>query len=139
MELQDGIASNIGVRASWSIGLSNRGLYLWFSLRAVFLSPVGVGLVSGGVCAVSESDGDHAPVLSTGEAAPRVLCSVLGLALQEGRWVAGVCPEKGNEAGEGSGEQVFWGAAEGAGAVQYAEEEAEGRPYCSLQLPGRRL
>ena len=37
--------------------------------------------------------------------------------LQEGHWGAGVCPEKGNEAGEGSREQVLWGAAEGTGAV----------------------
>jgi len=28
--------------------------------------------------------------------------------------------------GEGSGEQVLWGAAEGAGAAQSGEEEAEG-------------
>jgi len=27
------------------------------------------------------------------------------------------CPKKGNEAGEGSGEQVLGGAAEGTGAV----------------------
>ena len=48
-------------------------------------------------------------------------------------------PEQGNEAGEGSGEQDSWGAAEGAGAVKPGGEEAEGRPYCSLQLPERRL
>ena len=41
-------------------------------------------------------------------------------------------PEKGNEAGEGSGEQVLRGAAEGAGIVQPGEEEAQGRPYRSL-------
>ena len=52
---------------------------------------------------------------------------------------AGACPEKGNEAGEGSREQVLWGVAEGAGAVQPGEEEAEGGSYCSLQLPERRL
>jgi len=45
-------------------------------------------------------------LLSIGEAAPRTLCSVLGPSLQEGHWGAGACPEKGNEAGEGSGEQV---------------------------------
>jgi len=50
-----------------------------------------------------------------------------------------VCPENGNEAGEGSGEQLLGGAAEGAGAVQSGEEEAEGRPYHSLPLPERRL
>jgi len=73
------------------------------------------------------------------KAAPRVPRSVLGPSLQEGHWGAGVCPEKGKEAGEGSGEQVLQGAAEGAGGVYSGEEEAEGRPYCSLQLPERRL
>ena len=37
--------------------------------------------------------------------------------LQEGHWGAGVFPEKGNKAGEGSREQVLRGSAEGAGAV----------------------
>jgi len=54
-------------------------------------------------------------------------------------WGAGACPEKGSEAGEGSGEEVLWGAAGGAGAVQSGEEEAEGRPSCSLQLPDKRV
>jgi len=42
------------------------------------------------------------PVLGTGEAAPGVLCWVFGPSLQEGHWGAGACPEKSNEAGEGS-------------------------------------
>jgi len=46
-------------------------------------------------------------VLSTGEAAPRVLCSALGPSLQAGHGGAGACPEKGIKAGEGSGEQVL--------------------------------
>ena len=50
-----------------------------------------------------------------------------------------MCPEKGNETGEGSGAQILWGAAEGAGIVQSGEEEAQGKPCCSLQLPERRL
>jgi len=45
----------------------------------------------------------------------------------------------GNKAGEGSGEQVLWGVAVGTGVVQSGEEEAEGRPDCSLQQPERRL
>jgi len=48
------------------------------------------------------------------------------------------CPEPGSQAGEGAAEQVLWGAAEGAGAAQAGEEEAEGRPHRSLQLPDRR-
>ena len=52
-------------------------------------------------------------------------CSVLGPSLQEGHWGAGACLEKGYEAGESSREQV-WDVAEGAGAVQSGEEEAEG-------------
>ena len=35
----------------------------------------------------------------------------------------------------GAREQVLRGAAEGAGIVQPGEEEAQGRPYCSLQVP----
>ena len=35
---------------------------------------------------------------------------------------------------EGSGEQVLWGATEGAGMGRFGEEEAQGRPYCSVQL-----
>ena len=45
-------------------------------------------------------------VLGTDEAAPGVLCSVLGPSLQKGHPGAGACPEKGNEGGEGSREQV---------------------------------
>ena len=40
---------------------------------------------------------------------------------------------------KGSGAQVLWGAAEGAGIVQPGEEEAQERPYCSVQLPERKL
>ena len=59
-----------------------------------------------------------APVLGTGEATPWVPCSVLGLSLPEGHWGAGACPEKGNEAGEGSREQVLHGVVEGTGIVK---------------------
>ena len=38
----------------------------------------------------------------TGEAAPQILCSVLGRSLQERHRGAGMSPKKGNEAGEGS-------------------------------------
>ena len=48
-------------------------------------------------------------------------------------------PEKGNKDGEGSGAQLLRGAAEGTGIVQSGEEEAQGRPHCSVQLPERRL
>ena len=37
----------------------------------------------------------------------QVQCQVLGSSLQERRRGAGACPEKGNEAGEGSREQVL--------------------------------
>ena len=37
------------------------------------------------------------------------------------------------KAGTGSGAQTLWGTAEGTGIVQSGEEEAQGRPYCSLQ------
>ena len=41
---------------------------------------------------------------------------------------AGVRPKKGNKAGEGSREQVLWGATEGTGVVYPGEKEAQGRP-----------
>jgi len=41
----------------------------------------------------------------------------MGWSYNSRRGVAGACPEKGNEAGEGSREQVLWRTAEGAGAV----------------------
>ena len=47
----------------------------------------------------------------------------------------GVCPEKDNEASGGSGAQVWWELVEGTGIVQSGEEEAQERPYHSLQLP----
>jgi len=45
----------------------------------------------------------------------------------------------GNEAHEKSGPQALCGAAEVTGIVQSEEEEAQGRPYCSVPLPERRL
>ena len=35
------------------------------------------------------------------------------------------------------GEYGLWAATEGTGAVWSGEEEAEGRPYCSLRIPER--
>ena len=79
-----------------------------------------------------EQGSNYPPVLSTGEVTPRVLCPVWGPLLQEKHQGPGPCPEKGNKAGEGSGAQALGGMAEGAGIVQSGEEEAQGRPYCSL-------
>lgn len=45
--------------------------------------------------------GDGASVLSSGEAAPRVLCSVLGPSLKEEHGSPGVFPEKDNRAVRG--------------------------------------
>ena len=50
-------------------------------------------------------------------ATPQTLGSDLGSSLQERHRGAGVHPEKGNKAGEGHGEQVLQGVAEGTGAV----------------------
>lgn len=41
---------------------------------------------------------------------------------------------EGRQNCEGLGAQVLCGVAEGAGIVQSGKEEAQGRPYCSLQL-----
>ena len=46
---------------------------------------------------------------------------------------------KGQWSCEGSGAQVLWGAAEGAGIVQSGEEEAQRRPHCNQQLTEGRL
>lgn len=79
-------------------------------------------------------------LLSTGEAKPQILCPVLDPSLQERHWGAGEGPEKGNRTGEGSGGQDQGEAAEGDGDVYPGEKEAQAeRPYCSLQLPERRL
>jgi len=56
-------------------------------------------------------------VLSTGEATPWVLCSVLGTSLQERHWGPGTWSENGNNAGKGSGAQVLWEVAEGIGII----------------------
>ena len=53
-----------------------------------------------------EQGSDCSSVLSTVEAASQVLCPVLGPSLQKQYQNPGACPEKGNEAGEGSGAQV---------------------------------
>lgn len=48
---------------------------------------------------------DFPLVLGTGETTFLIMCPVLGPSLQEGHQGAGVCPEKGNGASEGSGGQ----------------------------------
>jgi len=68
----------------------------------------------------------------TGEATAQVLCSILGPSLHEIHRGPGACPEKGNEACEGSGAQALWEAAEEAGIVQFGEGKAQGWPYRSL-------
>jgi len=76
--------------------LSNSGSNTWIvsiALKAQALSCMGLL-----ICVTCTE--------STPKAAPRVLCSVLGHSLQEEHGGAGACPEKGSEAGEGSGEQV---------------------------------
>ena len=50
-----------------------------------------------------EQGSDHPSVLCTGEAASRILRSVLGPSLHERHQVPGVCPEKDKKTGEGSG------------------------------------
>jgi len=47
--------------------------------------------------------------------------------------------KKGNESIVRSGAQALWGVANGTVIAQSVEEKAQGRPYCSLQLPERRL
>lgn len=70
----------------------------------------------------------YSPLVSTG----CNQCSVLGSSLQERHWGPEARPEKGNRAEEKSEEQVLLGA---AGIAFSGEEEAWGKPYCSLQSP----
>lgn len=49
------------------------------------------------------------------------------------------CAEKSSEAGKRTSKQVLSRAAEGTGAVQSGEVEANVRSHWSLQLPERRL
>ena len=48
-------------------------------------------------------------------------------------------PREGQRSCEGFGTQLLRGEAEGTGIFQAGDEEAQGRHYRSLQLPGRRL
>ena len=73
-------------------------------------------------------------LLCAGVASPPALCAVLGTTVQKGKETVGECPEEGDEDGEGPGGEDL-GAAEVTGPVQPGEEEAEGRPHHSLQLP----
>jgi len=62
-------------------------------------------------CGQQDQGRDPAPVLDTGEATPRVLCSALGPSPQAGHGGAGACPEQGSEAGEGvrgAAEELGW-------------------------------
>lgn len=56
-------------------------------------------------------------LLSTDEAAPWLLRSVLGPSLKVRHWSAVACPEKDNEADEVPGEHILWEAAVGTGVV----------------------
>lgn len=86
------------------------------------------------VCLPLEGTGDHGEVRNlflrtsiavTGEAAPRVLCSVLGPSLPKGHWHAGACPMKGREGHEGSRKHVWW-VAEGAVGVHLEKRNLGG-------------
>ena len=92
------------------------------------------------VSAIVQSVGsDCPPVLSTGEVAPCILYPVLSPSLKEGHCGTGICPEKGSKAGEGSEAQLLQCVAEETVIFQSGEEKAQGKPYCSLQLPERML
>ena len=54
-------------------------------------------------------------------------------------WRTWSTSRKGQLICEGCGAQLWGGAAEGAGMGRCGAEDAQGRPYCSLQLPERRL
>lgn len=91
-----------GTGAAGTLGLGEWSMcccHDW-EMRMVFIKVVGCfGHFSIGSRVSSRS---RKVVLSTGEAPPQALHSVLGLSLHERHWDAGACPKKGKEAGEGS-------------------------------------
>lgn len=60
-----------------------------------------------------------------------------GPSLQQRHCGAATYPVKGNTASEGSGTQIVWEEA-GVTGIDYFGVEANGRRYCSLQLPERK-
>ena len=89
----------------------------------------------------------HLPQGSSSGSHDQILCEVSTQAdwkFQIGKIEAiediGGCPEKGNRAIQGLEHiSVLWGVTEGTPIAHSEEEEAQGRPYHSLQLPERRL
>ena len=78
-------------------------------------------------CGQQKQSSGSFPVLRIGEAAPQVLCPVWGPPIREGHGRAGVSPEKGNKAGEGSGTQILQIKNDGAGVIYTGKEEAHRR------------
>lgn len=72
--------------------------------------------------AVEDQGSDCHPVLSSDEASSWALCSLLGHWPQERYLGIGVKRERWSGMDEGSGEQIFWGAALGSGVVWPGEK-----------------
>ena len=78
--------------------------------------------------------GDSAPLLCSGETSPAVLRSALEPSAQEGHGTVGAGPKEGYKNDPRAGAPLLWGQAERVRLVQPGEENAEGRPDCSLSV-----
>lgn len=77
----------------------------------------------------------HIPsLLCSCEVSPEVLHPVLRCRVQKGHVATGVDPEEGLKNGKRAGTPLLRRKVESAGVVQPGEEEAPGRPDCSLSI-----
>jgi len=78
--------------------------------------------------------GNSDPLLCSGETSAGLLHPVPKPSAQEGHGPVGVGPEEGHKNDQWDGTPFLIGEAERIGAVQPGEEQASGRPYCSLPV-----
>ena len=78
--------------------------------------------------------GDSVLLLHSAETPPAVLRPALGSPAQERHGAVGARPEKGHKDGQRAATALLCRKAERDGVVEPGEEEAPGRPHCSLSM-----